>query len=115
MLSLVISCACSYVGAMSEKIVDQLLCRGYPCHKVYYLVMVHYTVRYTIQCDSSPICRPPGEIFGASGLTGPSGSGETVPNLFRIILGSMGEEGVSSTGVYSSQGVGGFCSTFIFI
>ena len=47
MLSLVISCACSYVGAMSEKIVDQLLCRGYPCRKVHYPVMVHYTVRYT--------------------------------------------------------------------
>ena len=48
MLSLVISCACSYVGAMSEKIVDQLLCRMYPCRKVHYPVMAHYTVHDTM-------------------------------------------------------------------
>ena len=61
-------------------------------------------------CEPSPICCLPGDIFGTSGLAGFS-SGETVPNLFWIILGSVGVDGVSSTGVYCSTGVcglGGF-------
>lgn len=46
-------------------------------------------------CEPSPICRPPGDVFGA---TGPFG-GEIVPNLFRSILGLIGVEGVGSMGV----------------
>ena len=59
-------------------------------------------------CEPSPMCCPPGDISGTTGLSGRFGSDETMPNRFCNILGSTGVEGVGSTGVYSSQGVGGF-------
>ena len=40
-------------------------------------------------CDPSPMCWPPGDIFGAVVLFGDSG--ETMPNLFFSTLGSIGD------------------------
>lgn len=59
-----------------------------------------------IRWDPSPIWQPPGDIFGALGWCS-SGSGETVPNLFLMILGSIGGRPGEVSGV-KSGGVSGF-------